>query len=648
MDELAVSFVRPVGDLNRLSDEEFLQGIQWRNAAPASLVRASRQGDVQAFVRKWGKSLAQRAKRRKVTGNRDHSTVLWSKYAFPYDDRTEKIVALLQEVFKGLGTGAKARNVIRSSKATEKHESKSKRKRAKYLSHIDSSAESWLAEVAHSSAATPFELLSLFEMLSKFSWALDDRVVWRLWRFALAAAIDFGTKLDEPEGTQATQDQRLLITGEVPWQLGLLFADVEGAEEFAQKGRRVLCRTLLDGTDTDGTPDAELLERLPLWLAPLVRAGESAARFGQTLWSKTALERFELLIKVVAPMCRLDGRIALSNGSSHQVVSLLQYASKVAGFRKSELPRQYLSDVASQNGQGKIGKAARFSKTRAKRNRPVTQSDWAQLACLRNDWSFGANSLVVAHHGLCPLIDLSACGIPILSGEWGIELNFDGEPAEISDDWECVCWHSDEDADYLELQLTIDDELTIARQALLSRKDDIAILADVVQRAGAKRIEYTCRLPLVNGIQAVSSLDSRECTLKGHGQSVRVFPMALPQDRVLSTPGGFGPFADDLVLKQVSAKDGLYAPIVFDWNPRRRRTEAQWRTLTVTQSGTVTDPGIAAAHRLRTGKQHLFIYRSLRRPDTPRAVLGQHIAHETLIGTFDASGDVTPILLVEP
>ena len=648
MDEQCISFVWPSDELYRLTDEEFLQRIQWRDTAAASLVRACQQADVRTCIRKWSKSLAGRARPKKSSGKHQHSTVLWSRYAFSNEERKEKTVSLLEALFRGQHTGVKSRNAIRSAKAIPNGpRSNPARKRARYLMRIESSAESWLADVRHPSTVTPFELLSLFDILLNFSSSLDDQLVWKLWRIALSAALDYRNNLDEPMGSQVTPDQRLLISGEVPWQLGLLFADVEGAPEFARSGRKTLCRTLLDGTDTDGTPDAELLERLPLWLAPLVRAGESAARFERTLFSKAALSRFECLIEVVAPMCRLNGQIALSNGSSHDVISLLQTASKVAGFRKNEPTRRYLARVASQTGHLKTGKKSAVDKTYGKRNWPVTQSDWAQLACLRNHWSFAANSLVVAHHGHLPLIDLSIGGNPILSGEWGIELHCDGKAVPISDDWQCVCWHSDEDADYLELQLTIDDKHTISRQTLLSRKDDFAILADVVHCAGARRIACTSRLPLVEGIQTVSSIDSRECVLKGRRKTARVFPLALPQDRVLSTQGGFGPFANDLVLKQVSAAGCLYAPVVIDWNSRRRRAETQWRTLTVTEARAEVGAGAASAHRLQIGEQHLFIYRSLRQPKTPRAVLGQHILHESLVGKFDRSGDVAPILVVE-
>ena len=54
----------------------------------------------------------------------------------------------------------------------------------------------------------------------------------------------------------------------------------------------------------------------------------------------------------------------------------------------------------------------------------------------------------------------------------------------------------------------------------------------------------------------------------------------------------------------------------------------------------------ASGHRLRIGDHQLLLYRSLREPELPRAVLGQHTLSETIIGRFDSNGDLTPIVTV--
>jgi hypothetical protein len=154
-------------------------------------------------------------------------------------------------------------------------------------------------------------------------------------------------------------------------------------------------------------------------------------------------------------------------------------------------------------------------------------------------------------------------------------------------------------------------------------------------------------LPLVAGVDVDADTLTRECRLSSRRCRARAFPLALPAERVHS---GFGSFANGgagLQLRQAAA-GGLYAPIVIDWHPDRRRGYADWRVLTVTQDRRVLKSDAAAAHRLRVGDLQLFIYRSVSKPHPlPRAALGHHTANETVVGSIDDSGDITPILLVE-
>ena len=90
----------------------------------------------------------------------------------------------------------------------------------------------------------------------------------------------------------------------------------------------------------------------------------------------------------------------------------------------------------------------------------------------------------------------------------------------------------------------------------------------------------------------------------------------------------------------------VFAPLVLDWNPRRRRSPAAWRRLTVAQNGTAVPPSRAAGYLLENGPAKWLIYRSLLSSLEPRSVLGQHTMYETMVGRF-AKGDVAQMVLVE-
>ena len=105
--------------------------------------------------------------------------------------------------------------------------------------------------------------------------------------------------------------------------------------------------------------------------------------------------------------------------------------------------------------------------------------------------------------------------------------------------------------------------------------------------------------------------------------------------------------ANTIKLTQASSSEGLYAPVVIDWSPKRAAREAEWRTLTVTEERRKLASWEAAGHRLRLGDLHLVLFRSLDGSTESRAVLGLHTNKESVIAQFNEKGYVLPIVSVE-
>lgn len=269
-------------------------------------------------------------------------------------------------------------------------------------------------------------------------------------------------------------------------------------------------------------------------------------------------------------------------------------------------------------------------------------SESTREALLQSGTGNSADRVTIEYHQPGVEFQLATRGRSLLAGNFQSELFVEGTAVATKGDWRAVCWSSDDDGDYLELQLCVSDSVHIDRQFLLSRRGHFALFADAVVTAAPARIEYRLSLPVAGGIFVKTDEPTRECRVG----TARVFPLGLPQDRVLSTPGNCSTKAGRLDLTQVAAGRGLYLPIVFDWHPRRRRAPADWRSLTVTEPGRVVSPDGAAGHRLRVGKEQLLIYRSLVGTREARAVLGQHTRYETVIGSID-SGEMAPIVMVE-
>ena len=311
--------------------------------------------------------------------------------------------------------------------------------------------------------------------------------------------------------------------------------------------------------------------------------------------------------------------------------------SNAALRRRSTLPQV--------NGTSSAGKPAPARSSAGKRP-PKSQGFHSELdrqAVMTGAGGRHADSLKIDYHEANVQIDLSAGGHALLSGELVHELTIDGRPVTSRGEWKSVCTYGDEDGDYLELQLCLTESLRIDRQLFLSRYDHFALLADAVIATGAGRVEHRLRLPVAEKAPAKSDTPTREWQVG----PARVFPLWLPQDRVLSAVGDCVQNGGGLNLSYTVGGDGLYLPVVFDWHPRHRRVAADWRTLTVTEPGRVVSPHGAAAHRLRIGKDQLLIYRGLAATHEPRAVLGLHTWFETLIGWFDAKGELEAIMATE-
>ncbi|HUG93085.1 MAG TPA: hypothetical protein VML55_19750 [Planctomycetaceae bacterium] len=587
MSQATIAFGRPLPDLEQLDDAAFLRAIAWKSRDDrAGLARAAARGDARAFSSKLRRSLRAAAKR----------------IVFP------------------------PRHCVPASTATSR---------------------------------TNGELRQLLDELCHSADASEGPELVALWRAALVAAIELSLGNGWPPtpddgdsaGRRGTPDVSALVRrGELPWRAGLIFRDVAGAGRLRKAARRCLERELLERTDAGGLPQAELLPVFPEWFGLLVRAASWGKAFDKPVWSGESRDRFAELTRAAAALCDRRGWPAIAKepdgGSIENLpADALRSAAHIAGWKKRR-PAARLVHALANGAASRRPETSGADRPQLDGGRfPSRQSDVSRLACLRTDWSLDADVLVLAHHARAPELRLSVFGTPLLSGPWTIEVAIDGRPVELGEAWNCVCWASDGDGDYLELQQKLPGGLRIERQAMLAREDRLLVVADVISGAGDATIEYSSRLPLADGVAAASDRGTRECGLRCGRLTARAFPLALPDDRILSTPGSFVA-ADGLELRQ-TARGGLYAPLVLDWHPQRKRGYADWRTLTVAEDGRRVTTAEGWGHRLRVGELQLLVYRSLSETRRFRTILGQHTAYETLVGRFDSDGEVEAYVMVE-
>lgn len=259
---------------------------------------------------------------------------------------------------------------------------------------------------------------------------------------------------------------------------------------------------------------------------------------------------------------------------------------------------------------------------------------------LEIDYSSGAVSL-----------QLVAAGIPVLQGLWETTVRHaDGRLRTAAGVWEFACWQSDDDGDYLELQLWLTETLRLDRMLFLSRTGRFALLGDALialqDLAPAAAIEYVANLPRAGGVSAIASRDDNLVKLQAARATVRCFPLALPIPA--AGRGSLTAPQSNLQLVQQITGGSVWVPLLLDWNPARIRKPVVIRKLTVSEARQVVADHQASASRWQCGTEHLLIYRGLTPPQMARAVLGMHTWFETAIVRLKKPGEYEPLVQIEP
>ncbi|MDZ7620565.1 MAG: hypothetical protein U1E05_26475, partial [Patescibacteria group bacterium] len=316
---------------------------------------------------------------------------------------------------------------------------------------------------------------------------------------------------------------------------------------------------------------------------------------------------------------------------------LLRAAAALIGSPKDRM----LAAMVPAHGQAK-GARGKIPKLPL----PATQSEWAATALLRTDWSPTSQRVAVVHAGQAVQLELGCGRDTILTGHWSLSVLRDGCELLPRSDWEQVCWVSDADMDYLELEIELDGGVRVQRQVALAHEDRFLFLADAILGEQPGRLEYRACLPLAGGVTFQPALEGREGSLEGTKRRAVVFPLALPEWRSLCAAGELQATSAGLQLTHAAKAARLYAPLFFDLNRHRFARPYTWRRLTVGESLESQPDDVAVGYRVAIGRKQWLIYRSLAGVGN-RTLLGHNLSTEALIGRFDAQGEVEPLIEVE-
>jgi hypothetical protein len=280
------------------------------------------------------------------------------------------------------------------------------------------------------------------------------------------------------------------------------------------------------------------------------------------------------------------------------------------------------------------------------------------IAVMRRNWNRDDQRIAVLFAGRTCELELIASGRIAASGAWRFEIAQQGRQLQPISDWESSCWYTDQDVDYLELEIELTAGVKLQRQIVLAREDRFLFLADAVLSPQPGNLEYRSILPLAPQVEFHGAEESREGFLvqgrattaggkpAGRRPLAQVLPLAMPEWRAEPHDGELKMIPEGLELRQGTPRQRLFAPLFIDLDRSRFRRRMTWRRLTVAESLAPLPPDVAAGFRVAIGDRQWLIYRSLAARGN-RTLLGHNLATESLIAQFGKDGEVTSIVEIE-
>lgn len=636
---------------NAMDDAQFLKSITWKRGTSPGVVQAAKIGNIEAFALAVTSTWF-----REPTDDRMLKPPVcranWSIGAFDLQPREVELSELLE--------------AQRGQRAKKGAANKSPRRGAV---PVTIPLENWWLKYQPVELSM-WEVLALLESLP-YQWThLSPSTAFQIWRRLLTIAGDwnqlrpiFDVKSDHPRliaevaryGYEADPylDLSLIRHCELPWLTGLIYSAVKGSDKLRKAAAELLESEMVERTDDQGVPGADLLPRWGMWLAVFVRILWTSREWSITLWDSDANDLYLAMIEKTAPMIQPNGRFAFGRINIADSTSFIEHAFRAADWSDADaalrglftLPRRGLK----QSGTGKIGTPPAPPTPRKNPLEicipPSNQSDAAAWAVMRTHWGAHADRVTILHDRDALNLELSVQGQSLLEGEWqGTLINSTGKRVPLRGDWTCVCWQSDPDSDYIELQLIVPGVVRVERQVFLSRTMQFCLLGESLSELKMNPVDFHSQLPLLPQVEGQTDALTREIRLTANGLPIRVFPVGLPAQHTHSSLGKFG---KDLSLNTLIGDTAWYNPMIIDWSPARRNSEAIWKALTVAEERQAVKRDEAAGYRLKLGDQQWLMYRSLKQSIEPRSVLGLQTRYETVIGSVEKNGNITPLMQVE-
>jgi hypothetical protein len=275
-------------------------------------------------------------------------------------------------------------------------------------------------------------------------------------------------------------------------------------------------------------------------------------------------------------------------------------------------------------------------------------SEGDRLSILRTDWSDEGVQVAVDWAQPEMRIEMFVGSRAVFDGRMAPRVRVAGAACDPIGTWEEVCWESNVDVDYLELEIAMAGDVRLQRQIILTRRDGALFVADAVLAPTSTKLACETALPLVAGCEFKPAAETREATAVIGKQRLLFLPLALGEWRTESCSGDLIFEAGRVVLRQQAAQaDALYVPLAVIYDRKRAKRECTWRRLTVGENLRLVPPSEACGYRWQLGEEHWLAYRSLTEQRANRTVLGINLQTNFLLSRFTTAGESEPLIEID-
>ena len=439
--------------------------------------------------------------------------------------------------------------------------------------------------------------------------------------------------------TPTTTLQRLLMTCELP--LLVLGLQVGGSQRHANWQTIVnrlssFCEENFDGEGMLASSDlcdfAEVLASMArmIQLTEMVTPG--------TPLPTCFLNQFQWAVRQLLVICMGNGR-PFGGKSSRLTDEFVTLLLKLGGDPSDIRLAHHLGFLSKSAPDFTVELAEKASRPKAS-----FHSEWAQVSILRSGWGRKRRELAVVVSGRQVEIALQSCGNRILQGCIELTLEVAGDRLEPTGSWVETCWQSDSDADYLELELEVNDYWRIQRQFCVSRRSGAVLIADVVLGTAYSDLRHTLKMAFAPGAGFKAVNDGQELFVDTGNLHGLVLPVGMSEwrsDRSGSIRGGLTAINELELVMSGDQLSALYCPLFFALSPKAADKQYTWRQLVVVKKLAQEAQDQASAVRIQVGGRQWLLYRSLTQ-EANRTFMGQNYASEFVFGEFLLDGKLKP------